>query len=77
MFWLNVIDSTEILILIGQLPEPGTPFDIIMGDRGNPNVMNAMIPKLYGVYPFKNVISAFPFPHFDILISCTCGEGIQ
>jgi hypothetical protein len=51
MFRLNVMDSTNIPVLIGQLPEPGTSLDIIMGERGNPNVVNAMIPKLYGVHP--------------------------
>jgi hypothetical protein len=43
MFRLNVMDSTDLNILIGQLPEPRASFDIIMGDRGNPDVVNAMV----------------------------------
>ena len=77
MFRLNIVDSTTILVLIGQFPKPRASFYIIMGHRGNPNVVNAMIPKRDGVHPFKDVISAFLLPHFDIFISRTCGEGIQ
>jgi len=51
MLRLNVMDTANILVLIGQLLEPWTPLHIVMGDRGYPNVMNTMIPKLDGVHP--------------------------
>jgi hypothetical protein len=52
MLRLNIMDTADILILIGQLPEPRTPLYIVMGDRGNPDIMDTMIPKLDGVHPF-------------------------
>jgi hypothetical protein len=51
MLWLNIMDSADILILIGQFPEPRTPLYIVMGNRGNPDVVNAMLPKLDSVHP--------------------------
>jgi hypothetical protein len=52
MLRLNFMDTADILILIGQLPEPRTPPYIVMGDRGNPDIMDTMITKLNGVHPF-------------------------
>ena len=51
MFRLNVMNSTDILILMGLLSKPRTSVDIIMGYGRDPNVVDAMSPDLNGVDP--------------------------
>ena len=52
MLWLNIMDTADILVLIGQFPEPRASFHIVMCDRGYPYIMNGIIAKLDGVHPF-------------------------
>ena len=53
MFRLNVMNSTDILILMGLLYKPRTSFDIIMGDRTNQNVIDILdTTDMDGVNPF-------------------------
>jgi hypothetical protein len=52
MLWFDILDTADIPVPIWQLPEPRTPLNIVMGDRGYPDVMDTMFPRLDGIYPF-------------------------
>ena len=77
MFWFQIMNTANVFVLIGQFPEPRASFNVIMGDGVNPDVINEMVAKLNGVYPFKYVIPACLLPHLDILIGGTCWKGIE
>ena len=46
MFRLHVMDTADVFVLVGQLSEPRASFYVIMGNRGNPDIIYKMGSKL-------------------------------
>ncbi len=66
------MNAADIFFLLGQFPKPRASFDIIMGDRANPNVIDAIvIAKGDRVNPFQYVVPPFSFQHFDVIFRYT------
>jgi len=52
MFWLQIMNTANVLVLIGQFPKPRASFNIIMRDGVNPDIIDEMVAKLNGGNPF-------------------------
>lgn len=71
------MNPANVFVLLGKLPQPGTPRHIITCFRADPYVMNIMIfTKGDWVDPLQNIKPSFSFPHFNIFITDTCLESI-
>ena len=73
MFGLQVLDAADIFIFPGQLPQPGTPGNIIAGRWADPDVIYLMtFTEGYDINPCQNICALILFPEPDILFSGAC-----
>lgn len=70
MFWFHFLDAADVFVFSRQLPQPGTPGDIIAGSWIDPNVVDSMIfSEIYDVHPCQDIGSVILLPAPDVLFS--------
>jgi len=68
MFRLQIVNTTDVFILLWQFPKPRAPLNVLPCDRADPYVVDEMGSKLNGGNPFQYVMPSCPLPHLDVLI---------
>jgi hypothetical protein len=70
MLGFHVLDPTDVFVFSRQLPQPGTPGNIITGSWVDPDVIDSMLfSEIYDIHPCQDIVSVILLPAPDILFS--------
>ena len=70
MLGFHVLDAADVFVFFRQLPQPGTPGNIIAGPWVDPDVVYSMLfSEIYDVHPCQDIGSVILLPAPDILFS--------
>ena len=77
MLWFDLMNPTDILVLITQFSQPRATLDILPCFRADPDIIDILTTAYrYEINPLNNVISPFLIPEMDIPVGSVSLKGV-